>query len=538
MSTPTKNINAEKIKGILSLDTISGGTFYGDGSNLSNIQNFFTTGTTLNNNILSFDRNDLSNAYSVDLSPLVFTGNTFDCNDLNNCDIITGITNNILSLSGEVATVKDDVIINENNIISLSGNINTINNILPNKLDLSGVTINGQQGITVSGSSPNFVIIDTPPIDNNSYVDQTAMIADQANQLVQYIYFDGADYWEYLGTTNGDITDYRKISDSNTDSYQGQMGRTSAGVVNISTIGTYQATGLIGTLDAFVSDGIALSTTDQLGLKNISGKTVQFKIFASADIEAGNNKVLGIILAKNGVIIPQTECRAPTGNATSFAKLITNWIIPMADGEQVTMYVTNHTTSGDITIQRCRMVAITSGGIGSGSTSNFFTTDATLSGTVLSFDRNDLSNAYSVDLSPLVFTGNTFDCNDLNNCDIITGITSNIISLSGEVITINNILPNKLDLSGITITGINGITVSGESPNFIIGYSGNTSDLTEEYFFYTGGTQDFNLSLTVDSVWLFLNGVYIPKNKYGITGTTLTVTETIPENSEIVVRYS
>jgi hypothetical protein len=191
--------------------------------------NFFTTGTTLNNNILSFDRNDLSNAYSVDLSPLVFTGNTFDCNDLNNCDIITGITNNILSLSGEVATVKDDVIINENNIISLSGNINTINNILPNKLDLSGVTINGQQGITVSGSSPNFVI---------------------------------------------------------------------------------------------------------------------------------------------------------------------------------------------------------------------------------------------------GYSGNTFDCNDLNNCDIITGITSNILSLSGNINTINNILPNKLDLSGVTITGVNDITVSGSSPNFIIGYSG------------------------------------------------------------------
>jgi hypothetical protein len=115
----------------------------------------------------------------------------------------------------------------------------------------------------------------------------------------------------------------------------------------------------------------------------------------------------------------------------------------------------------------------------SGVSNNFFTTDATLSGTVLSFDRNDLSNAYSVDLSSLVFTGNTFDCNDLNNCDIITGITSSIISLSGEVGVINNILPNKLDLSGVTISGQQGITVSGSSPNFIIGYSGNTFDCND-----------------------------------------------------------
>jgi hypothetical protein len=150
------------------------------------------------------------------------------------------------------------------------------------------------------------------------------------------------------------------------DSYQGQMGRTTSGVVNIATAGTYQATGLIGTLDTVVSDGIALSTTDQLGLRNVSGKTVDFKIFASADIDANNNKILGIILAKNGVTIAETECRAPTGVGTTFAKLFTNWIIPMADGDQVTMYVTNHTTSGTITIDRCRMLAITSGGVSSG----------------------------------------------------------------------------------------------------------------------------------------------------------------------------
>jgi len=50
----------------------------------------------------------------------------------------------------------------------------------------------------------------TPPVDG-SYADQAAMIAAQGSQIAQYIYFDGTDYWEYLGTTNGDITDYRQI---------------------------------------------------------------------------------------------------------------------------------------------------------------------------------------------------------------------------------------------------------------------------------------------------------------------------------------
>jgi hypothetical protein len=46
---------------------------------------------------------------------------------------------------------------------------------------------------------------------NGSYANQAAMIAAQATQVDQYIYYDGTSYWEYLGTTNGNITDYRRI---------------------------------------------------------------------------------------------------------------------------------------------------------------------------------------------------------------------------------------------------------------------------------------------------------------------------------------
>lgn len=41
------------------------------------------------------------------------------------------------------------------------------------------------------------------------------------------------------------------------------------------------------------------------------------------------------------------------------------------------------------------------------STTDYYTTGSTLNGTILEFDRTDLTNAYSVDLSPLKFTGNT-----------------------------------------------------------------------------------------------------------------------------------
>jgi hypothetical protein len=43
------------------------------------------------------------------------------------------------------------------------------------------------------------------------YESQEDMIDDQENQILKYFYHDGTDYWEYLGTTVGDIGDYRKV---------------------------------------------------------------------------------------------------------------------------------------------------------------------------------------------------------------------------------------------------------------------------------------------------------------------------------------
>jgi hypothetical protein len=96
---------------------------------------------------------------------------------------------------------------------------------------------------------------------------------------------------------------------------------------------------------------------------------------------------------------------------------------------------------------------------------NFFTTGATLSGSTLIFDRNDLPNAYSVDLSSLEFSG---DYNDLTNtptnlsdfindenfisCDDLSGCTT-IQNIEGDIINLQNDLGNYLPLTGGTLTG-------------------------------------------------------------------------------------
>jgi hypothetical protein len=98
-----------------------------------------------------------------------------------------------------------------------------------------------------------------------------------------------------------------------------------------------------------------------MSLKNVSGEAILCRFYASADIGAGNNKVLGIKLTLDGVLIDETECRAPTGVGTTFAKLVTSWIIEVADGEEVALYIANHTDAGNLTVQRCRLIAATVG---------------------------------------------------------------------------------------------------------------------------------------------------------------------------------
>jgi hypothetical protein len=148
-------------------------------------------------------------------------------------------------------------------------------------------------------------------------------------------------------------------ADGDGTAYYGQLSRTTSGTVSSISAGVYKSTGLAGTLGTEVY-GFERGT-DQMSLKNVSGEPILCRFYASADIEAGNNKVLGIKLALDGVLIDETECRAATGVGTTFAKLVTSWIIEVADGEEVALYVANHTTTDNLTVQRCRLIAATVG---------------------------------------------------------------------------------------------------------------------------------------------------------------------------------
>jgi hypothetical protein len=159
----------------------------------------------------------------------------------------------------------------------------------------------------------------------------------------------GSTTWtalSYYGSTEADLV-------------RGQVSKMDAGTIDIVTQGVYVSTGLTGTFDSTTANGMTLGTTNAFAVKNTSGATKLMQIYGSIDAKTitGNNKVLGIKLAKNGTAIDQTECRAFTGSGAEEAKLVTNWMISMAANDEVALFIANHSDDVDISFGRGRLVA-------------------------------------------------------------------------------------------------------------------------------------------------------------------------------------
>lgn len=135
----------------------------------------------------------------------------------------------------------------------------------------------------------------------------------------------------------------------------GQASRMTPGTITVATQGVYQPTGLTASFDA-VASGVSYATTATFGLKNTSGLTKVFRVYGSIDAKASNNEVLGIKLAKNGLSVSETECRAFTGSNDQEAKLVTSWMIELANGDEVSLLIANHSGTHPITFGRGRIL--------------------------------------------------------------------------------------------------------------------------------------------------------------------------------------
>jgi hypothetical protein len=138
--------------------------------------------------------------------------------------------------------------------------------------------------------------------------------------------------------------------------YYGQVVKTTSGTITIAATGDFQSTGLTATLDSANSDGISLGSTDEFAIKNTSGKTIRYRVFASMDCSTVDTNAVGIKLALNGVPIDESDCRAWALQDRT-AKLVTSWIVEMEDDDEVALFVANISEDSDINFIRGRIVA-------------------------------------------------------------------------------------------------------------------------------------------------------------------------------------
>jgi len=140
---------------------------------------------------------------------------------------------------------------------------------------------------------------------------------------------------------------------------RGAISRQTSGVVPISTAGVYVPINLSGTLQTgeTLSNMMAAEAVgDVSGLKN-TGNAKTLAVIATYDGKAGNNQAIGLKLAVNGVPLNETECTSFSGPSGQFSKTMTQWLVYVGNGDEITMWATNKDGTDNINIARYKMIA-------------------------------------------------------------------------------------------------------------------------------------------------------------------------------------
>jgi hypothetical protein len=140
--------------------------------------------------------------------------------------------------------------------------------------------------------------------------------------------------------------------------FRGTAYRTTLGTIDFTgvTPGDFINSGLTGILDATTAIGTSLPTAGTFGLTRTQTGTQPTYVVATADVGASSPKRLAIKLALNGTPIDATECNASV-TAQTIAKLHTMYLLNLTQGDVVSLWFANYTSSASITVERARIVA-------------------------------------------------------------------------------------------------------------------------------------------------------------------------------------
>lgn len=198
------------------------------------------------------------------------------------------------------------------------------------------------------------------PLDNGGFgVDFSSQ-----NGFPFYINGEGFTSYNFIDLTEhvANILPVANGGTNHTTIARGQISKMTAfTAVTIGTAGTYVTPTNAGTLDTATSTGTSLGATNTFSIKNTSGVTRIFRVYASADATSANNEILGIKLysgtADSLSAIDATECRAFTSGTNAAAKLVTSWMVSLDNNQEVALYITNHSSTSSVNIQRARLIA-------------------------------------------------------------------------------------------------------------------------------------------------------------------------------------
>jgi hypothetical protein len=139
---------------------------------------------------------------------------------------------------------------------------------------------------------------------------------------------------------------------------RGLLTRQTSGTVTIATAGVYVPINLTGTLDSTVSLNLSVSDPPNVsGLKNTTDQTRTVIFIATYDGKGGNNEAMGLKLALNGVPIDASECSSFAGSSGQFGKTMTQFMLRMEPGDEVTMWAANLSTDTNLSIARFKLLA-------------------------------------------------------------------------------------------------------------------------------------------------------------------------------------
>lgn len=402
----------------------------------------YTTGSTLIGTTLVFDRNDMLSAYTADLSALAVDLNTFvtgftynDANTLtiaNNNGIDYSATINTmtgLTVNGNLSatTIDTDYIDFNTNYTGATqeGRVNWDSDYGTIDIGLEGGNVQLKAGLD------NFYYIKNQSgstINKGKVVRAAGTLGSSGRILGEYMIADGSiPYFYTLGIAGENILDGE-------DGYVYEFGL----LKGIDTTGSdYSEVWTGGTI-------LYVHPTIPGGLTSVEPTAPNLKIQIAIVIDADSNGSIFIrpsLRSNLGDLHNLQTTGATNGDLISFDSSDNVWKYTKTltgnynvngslsattfygNGSGLTgindYYVTGGTfSSNTLTLNRQNgSVTIT------GFTSDIYTTGATLVGNVVEFNRTDSTNAYSVDLSSLVYTGGSGSC-------ISELYTSNIIGCS------------------------------------------------------------------------------------------------------------